>query len=290
MDGLSYTTLPDSDQATHAEVPVNSELDKTVIDRQGLDPHNQRRQNMMFESPSRRKHTFTMHNLRVILGKMMNDYGATAPITVRTRETYNLYKTFFDNSRHTLGAVWASSGFNQRTVENGRLDWALIELTNRARQGKNLIPPKEEWADQDHAEIAGTAGQLLRGVGSCENPADRSMVLKKGSRTGLTSGEFSLVKHTVKWLTHDNRLLMPESSEYAFVSSIPSRGFGAGGGDSGSFVFSPNNRKFVGLLWGGLVLEIPSTNSLVYVTDAKALLQDMNDRYRDRYSFELAED
>ena len=194
-------------------------------------------------------------------------------------------KIFFDKDKNTFGKLWAASGFSRRTRANSKLDWALIEFTRPSRLGTNTVPPPERWPKPELA-LSTLAGKTLRGVGSCDLDVDRKRVFKMGARTGLTYGKFNRLSHDVSWLV-DGESERRKSVEFLFVSkgeqpfSLP--------GDSGALVFS-RDRKFVGLVWGGPRNEQIVNSYPTFVTDAQALLKDMNDQLSGRYVLELAEE
>lgn len=258
-----------------------------MIDRNGMEPDFARRQAMLLESPSRRKHNFTLYGLRADMVAPMKKYGATSPFVVELQRQITQKTRFFDEGRHLFGRPWAASGYCRRTPANGRLDWALLEFTALNRLGRNIVPSANEWTPPDVAPPV-IPGQALKGLASCDDESDRDYVYKKGSRTGLTGGKFNSIKDTVCMKSSDARLGLGVSTEYVFISrSTIDKAF-VGHGDSGSMVFT-RFAEFIGLLWGGHVGGVESASTEIYVTDAATLLQDLDAHFHGRYRFELLE-
>ena len=125
----------------------------------------------------------------------------------------------------------------------------------------------------------------MQGIGSCEDEIDRGKVFKLGSRTGVTSGKISEVRFDVK-MPEDEYL--PEASpsqEFVLFSRLNLNMPSGMPGDSGGFVFS-DRRKFMGLTFAECKIAMYTRNTMVFVTDAGAILKDMNDRCTD-FRFEL---
>lgn len=259
-----------------------------VIDRNGMEPDFAKRLAMQLESPSRRKHNFTLYSLKEDMVKPTKKYGATSSIVVQLQRQIDQKTRFFDEGRHLFGRPWAASGFCSRTAANNRLDWALIEFTMPNRLGRNIVPSANEWPTPEVAPPE-LPGLPLKGLASCDDESDRDDVYKKGSRTGLTRGKFSCIKDDVCIKSSDPQLGLGISSEYVFVSQSTIDKAFAGHGDSGSMVFT-RFAEFIGLLWGGHVGGVQSASTEIYVTDAATLLQHLNTRFQGRYRFELFED
>ncbi len=258
-----------------------------ALDRNGMEPDFAKRQAMVLESPSRRKHNFTLYGLKNDMVEDTQELGATDPQVLRLQRQFDQKKRFFDEGKHLFGRPWAASGFCRRTDDNHRLDWALIEFTMPNRLGSNITPSANEWPMPNAVPIK-LNGQPLKGLGSCDDPIDRRNVYKKGARTGLTHGRFSSIKDNICMKSDDERLNLEVSSEYVFISRSGHDKPFAWQGDSGSMVFT-RLAKFIGLLWGGHVGGVQSASTEIYGTDAATLLQHLNAYFHGRYTFELFE-
>ena len=273
LEGFAYIEGPEG-SVVNAEVPINSQLDK--IDNNGMDPMFDRT-NMTFESPSRRKHNFTLqyHDeeiqsrrsrslsepKRQLLDELIADHERRRAQKVQ----------FFDEERHKYGRLWMCSGLKQRTKHNGRLDIALIDVKS-IRLGDNTVPDVSAWP-LDQAPIK-ACGKLLHGLESCKEGVNLGPVFKVGSATRNTSGQFSAIKSDVR-MEWDKRLgIKNHSTEYCFVTrmAVPFTSHG----DSGSFFFEDFG-SWVGAAFGGStkggVREV-----LNYVMDAQDILDWINEK------------
>lgn len=256
-----------------------------ALDRNGMEPDFARREAMVLESPSRRKHDFTLYYLKNDLVEDIQQCGATDPDVLRLQSRFD-QKDLFDEERHLFGRPWAASGYGRRTSANSRLDWALIEFTKPNRLGTNVMPPKHEWPVEPMIRLP---GRSLKGVCSCDKAFDRKKVFKKGAGTGLTEGSLNCIKDTVRIRSVDDRLNMGVSYEYVFISRwSPDNAF-AVAGDSGAMVFTDFG-KLIGLVWGGSTGDLIKDATEIYMTDAGTLLQHLNAHFQGRYGFELLED
>lgn len=258
-----------------------------ALDRNGMDPDFAKRQAMLLESPSRRKHNFTLYGLKKDLEEDSQELDDTDPDLHSLQQEIDRKTRFFDEGKHLFGRPWAASGYRRRTDGNGRLDWALIKFTMPNRLGSNVTPSANEWP-MPNVVPPRLSGQPLKGLGSCDNPTDRRNVYKKGARTGLTNGSFNCIKDNVYMKSDDARLNLAVSSEYVFISRSSHDQPFALHGDSGAMVFT-RLAKFIGLLWGGHVGGVKSASTEIYVTDAATLLQHLNAHFYGRYTFELFE-
>ena len=260
-----------------------------ALDRNGMEPDFAKRDAMDLESPSRRKHNFTMHHFQNKLVRARQRFGLADPDVLRLQSRLDQKKTFFEEGKHLFGRPWAASGYGRRTNANGRLDWALIEFTKPNRLGKNTMPSRDEWPVPRSEAPIELVGQLLKGVSSCEDPFWRRKVYKKGAGTGLTKGKTNCIKDSVRMKSVDDRLNMGVSFEHVFISHWYQDNAFAVAGDSGAMMFT-NTGKFIGLVWGGPTGDLMKSATEIYVTDAATLLEDLNAHFQGKYRFELCED
>ena len=201
------------------------------------------------------------------------------------RVLYEQKKNFFDEGRHVLGVPYICSGFRFRTPENGRLDYALIEM-NDNRIANNVVPSKAAWNFAAIAPPAAVCDATMYGMASCKDMVQstvmpRTLVYKIGARTGATTGQFNSIKSDVR-MGWDANLKMPYSSEYVFIGiklSVisPTPGNFVLPGDSGSMVFD-NYGRWVGLVHGGPKKHNTINQFFAYITDTQAILDDMTKR------------
>ncbi|KAM0243127.1 hypothetical protein ACHAP5_006917 [Fusarium lateritium] len=271
------------DGKTTISLPPPARCDLRKADEFGLAPgaHDQ---SASMESPPRSKHNYTIWDAK----KAIENYNAqeqeikkrTEDHETKTRQTELLesFKSsaatdmenkieFFDCQKNILGKVYAASGYNKKTDENGRLDWALIKV-NKARIGTNELPKEEAWL-----RIPSLLHPFLT-FGAQLQPQTQSISLghpnrctggfKLGTTTGATCGQFHEFKSSVSLLA-DRHLGTIISDEYVFQygASKPGELF-AGPGDSGSVVFDDFG-GVIGLLFGGLRPN-NSARECVYVT------------------------
>ncbi|KAL9037111.1 MAG: hypothetical protein Q9180_003908 [Flavoplaca navasiana] len=293
FEGMSFEGIPNTTDIAQRNAPLNSEL--ANIDRNGLPAATLNSQDMLLESPSRKKHNYTMQDLSQSIADDQIALNATtdpadgAILRARLAENLEEYadkKKFFDDGMHHLGRPWLASGFTRRTGSNSRLDWALVAFDDDGRIGSNMVPASEHWPVPKKAPID-IAGKVLKGVTSCKNITALDEVFKVGSRTGLTRGEYSGIKVDVNLPAHDNDYGMGSSNEHCFVykGSQP-RPF-ADRGDSGAWIWT-RGAKFVAQFHGGPRAETLAPGSLMYATDAEELFRDMNDMVGPDYTIALA--
>ena len=252
-------------------VEPNSELEK--VDQTGFGPDRKDRESMTFESPSRRKHRFTLlwheQQLAGLEGdlKKLPNYVALQQAITRHREMKARKTDYFDQGKHLLGCLYMCSGHNQR-LEKSRIDIALLEVRDN-KMGNNTIPEAAQWSSSLLAPYA--CGRMLSGIASCKD-ATLGSVFKFGSRTGGTTGQLSPIKSDVKmpW-DKEPHVKMDYSTEYVFVadSSFPLRLF-QDHGDSGSFIFTRPG-QWLGLAFGGS-MKFNMTGAVAYLTDAQVVI------------------
>ena len=217
------------------------------------------------------------------------DPADVAVLRARLAENLDEYtdkKLFFDDGKNLLGRVWLASGFTRRTSSNGRLDWALVAFDDAGRIGSNMMPASEDWPIPKKAPVD-IAGKKSRGITSCQNITPVDEVFKVGSRTGFTRGEYAGVKFGVKIPAHDEDYGMGTSTEHCFVyEGNQNRSF-ANRGDSGAWIWT-RGANFVAQLHGGPRAETLAPGTLMYATDAEALLRDMNDMVGPDYTIRMA--
>ncbi|KAL8828359.1 MAG: hypothetical protein Q9170_006638 [Blastenia crenularia] len=188
-----------------------------LIDRRGMTIESIDTSTRLLESPSRRKHNHTMHDLvegiheareRLnIFTKPELKHKCHAKI-IALQQEYNGKQDFFGAGRHMLGKPWLSSGYSCRTDHNGRLDWALIELDND-RIGSNRIPPEEAWPRPNSAPIV--SGRLVKGIALYMDVTARLGVYKIGPQKDLSVVKYSSLSSGV--LTTDDQRLELQISQ-----------------------------------------------------------------------------
>ena len=283
IEGFGYTEGP-TGSIVKAEVPKNSQLEK--VDNNGMGPRFDRRK-MTFESPSRRKHNFTVryHDKQIQSRRSRSVSEAKRQLLdelIADHEGRRAQKVqFFDEERHKYGQMWMCSGLKQRTKSNGRLDIALIDVRS-TRMGDNTVPDVSAWPVGLAPTVA--CGKLLHGLKSCEEGVNLGSVFKVGSATGTTSGHFSAIKSDVR-MEWDKRLgIENHSTEYCFITRMavpfPSHG------DSGSFLFGELG-SWVGAAFGGST-KAGVREVLNYVTDAQDILDWINEKRGDVNAARLA--
>ena len=83
----------------------------------------------------------------------------------------------------------------------------------------------------------------------------------------------------------DGPLGLAYSSEFVFISDSTEQ-HASTLSDSGSFLFTTRG-KFIGLPWGHPTGNSCMRSAEMYVTDAAALMKDLNEKFRGEYVFEL---
>ncbi|KAL8657111.1 MAG: hypothetical protein Q9226_002244 [Calogaya cf. arnoldii] len=291
LEGSSFTQ--GVQDPVHADAPPNSELE--FVDRNGLRPNARDTTHMLLESPSRKKHNYTLQYLEKEMQECRDDLATTNdPEALQAdlkilEDKYNDRKKFFDDGKHILGKLWMASGFTRRTSYNGRLDWALVEFQDDSRIGSNRTPRREQFPIPSLARTD-LIEKNLRGVTNCNNVAARAEVFKIGSRTGVTRGSYDKLKTDVNFPAHDRPYGMQSSSEHSFVykGDTNPQPF-CNHEDSGSF-FWTGRRDLIAQFHGGPKAETLTEGSLMYATDAEELLKDMNDFAGPEYTITMATD
>ncbi|PCD46356.1 hypothetical protein AU210_001763 [Fusarium oxysporum f. sp. radicis-cucumerinum] len=245
-----------------------------------------------FESPSRIKHNFTVWDLNQRI-QDAKDTVQEDPSEGNVKDLADLEgelkrKTdFFNQNNQALGPLIAASGYGRRSVNNHRLDWALIQVPEH-RQGSNRLPQKGEWTKYNHHSLyrpnAKTYGQPLKTQGRSILPLENrpshlpsvANVWKLGTTTRLTAGKFSRFKNDVK-LIEENHMSQTISNEYCFVYThrLNDPPF-SGHGDSGASVFDEKG-CIVGLLFRG---QVPNKagqggNGVTFVTPIEDVFSDI---------------
>ena len=282
INGYIYTE-GSRNEAVPAIVPQGSDLEK--CDRDGLRPDFPGRDKMIFESPSRCRHNFTIDYRERDLPNPDIDPARFQ----REQAELDRMKDFFDQGKHIFGKTWAASGYCTRTAEKGRLDWALLEVAATHRIGSNILPSEAGWPQGVPKPKAVRLGSLMNGLGSCKSPIHRDRVFKKGGSTGITQGQCNPIKDDVQMVTTDKAYGLPHSEEYAFIINPYSDRAFSEKGDSGSMIFTSAG-KWMGLLWGGRLDDKSTPGSLCYATDAQALLQALNETFEGECTLAFAED
>ncbi|KAM0274004.1 hypothetical protein ACHAPA_000952 [Fusarium lateritium] len=255
-------------------LPSSARCDLWKADEFGLAPgaHDQL---ASMESPPRSKHNYTIWNAKKTIenrnAQQQKIKESTKDHETKRRQIELLenFKSsaatdmenkidFFDCQKNILGKVYAGSGYNKKTDENGRLDWALVKV-NKARIGTNELPKEEAWLKIPsllHPFLTFGA-QLQPQVQSISlgHPNRCTRGFKLGTTTGATCGQFHEFKSSVNLLA-DRHLGTIISDEYVFQYARP--------GDSGSVVFDDFG-GVIGLLFGGLRPH-NSAKECVYVT------------------------
>ena len=265
-----------------AAIPEGSML--RDVDAVGLTPEWKARESMKYESPSRRKHNFSIqyHNKRIdsyekyrleAIKEAIDDDGRSLGRRIAEEQAKERKIQYFDNGFQNLGKLWMASGYLQRTKDNGRIDLALLEL-NPGRVGNNTVPDQSLWESKGFLPPDEACGKLLKRVGSCKDGSSMPNVFKFGSRTGATSGQFNSIKSDVKIKSDRYIRTTDHSTEYVFISDPKDPEGGkdfADHGDSGSFVFTYHG-VWVGVIFGGTDKQNVNDKTLTYVIDAEEAL------------------
>ncbi|KAG7412947.1 hypothetical protein Forpe1208_v008455 [Fusarium oxysporum f. sp. rapae] len=190
----------------------------------------------------------------------------------------------FCKGLHTIGKLYAASGFKERSDDQGRLDWALISIKN-SRVGSNQLPGKDTWkkwgvyAPRLTYDIPLGPQTMSIRLNPPTGMQRTTHGWKLGATTGATAGEFHEVKFQVD-LADDRHLKVQTSTEYAFQSSHPSIGGFGFRGDSGSIVYDERG-GIVGLMFRGQVLNTSAQSSaLIYVTPIEHVFNSIKGAHR----------
>ncbi|KAF5590811.1 uncharacterized protein FSUBG_10675 [Fusarium subglutinans] len=252
-----------------------------------------------FECPPRIKHNFTIWAINDEISQVEKDQAQTlsqgnaqqqkAIIDGMDADKKDLVEekvaklAHFDKGLHTIGKLYAASGFKERTNDQGRLDWALVNI-NKSRVGSNQLPGKETWkrwgVHAPRRTYDQPLGQQTMSI-SCKPPTDMPRTLrgwKLGATTGATAGEFHEIKFQVD-LADDRHLSVQTSTEIAFQSCNTSIGPFSSRGDSGSVVYDENG-GIVGLLFRGQVLNT-AEKPLIYITPIEHVFSSIKGAHRE---------
>ena len=157
-------------------VPPDSELH--AIDRKGLGPHYAARENITFESPTRRTHRFSLQwhdqeiqkrEARLKWSEISASNKERLQLEIEDHRERRARKVkFFDEGRQRFGHLFMCSGFKKRTPDNYRIDIAIIEV-NADRIGDNTLPHASSWRENFQAPVIG-CGSILNSMASCQDP------------------------------------------------------------------------------------------------------------------------
>ncbi|KAJ4037361.1 hypothetical protein NW756_005634 [Fusarium oxysporum] len=254
-----------------------------------------------FECPPRIKHNYTIWAINDEISQREKVEACTSPYETAQEQkaTSDLLETekkhfieekaakiaHFNKGLHTIGKLYAASGFKERSDDQGRLDWALININN-SRVGNNQLPGKETWKRWGGDAPFLTYNKPLRpqAMSIRLNPPTGMQRTtdgwKLGATTGATAGEFHSIKFQVN-LLDDRHLNVPTSTEYAFQSRNLDLGRFSCRGDSGSVVYDERG-GIVGLMFRGQVLNGASEQSggLIYVTPIEHVFNSIKGAHR----------
>ncbi|KAL8793306.1 MAG: hypothetical protein Q9195_004083 [Heterodermia aff. obscurata] len=272
IDGHTFTQDKNGEPM---EGPVRQDSELQKVDKSGSGPGRKEREKVTFESPSRRKHRFTVqwHGEQIVRFEgVLKDSPGSANVQqrlIKEREMRARKIQYFDQEKHRLGCLFMCSGYKQR-LENNRIDLAVLEVRD-TKMGNNTIPGAAAWPDS--SDPPASEGRVLSGIASCKAESDLGSVFKFGSRTGGTTGKFSPIKSDIRmpW-DGEPHVNMGYSTEYAFVAKpyTPPRPF-LEQGDSGSFVFTDSG-KWLGLAFAGCTKNGQVGGAVCYFTDAQVVL------------------
>ena len=274
IPGFSYNEGTNG-EPIEASVPAKSVL--WNIDRNGMGPdmETERAQITAFESPSRRKHNFSLHyhdgklnTLQERIIRHFDDFHAQDQIEKHEASRRQKIEYFNQGKQH-LGELWMASGFKQHTKENGRIDIALLEI-DREKMGSNLVPDRSTWTLKRLSAPEAACGKILKGLKPCSERTALGEVFKVGSRAGGTTGRFNSIESDMNYGVSGEASGLKESKENCFVADSASRPF-LDYGDSGSFVFTYDG-EWVGVVRGGSSKQNLQGKVLGAVTDAQEII------------------
>ncbi|KAF4345316.1 hypothetical protein FBEOM_720 [Fusarium beomiforme] len=206
---------------------------------------------------------------------------------------------FFEKGKHTLGQLYAASGFTRRSEENFRLDWALIQV-KKAREGSNRLPGEEEWEqaipelglrpyatfDKPLKQQKNSLLPLPQPKGGSTLPYTETLY-KKGSRTGVTKGSFYDLKASCQ-LKDDDHVSPRPSNEFIFMSDSAKDVFAAPG-DSGSIAYDSTG-AVLGLLHRGHQPNGTNDEPYAYVTPIELIFKDIKEFLNDDAEIRIVEE
>ncbi|KAF4499489.1 hypothetical protein FAGAP_4339 [Fusarium agapanthi] len=272
--------VSDKGKAEIASPEVRSNLYR--VDNDGFKPSSMI-PSVSFECPPRIKHNFTIWAINDEISQIEKDQAETlsngTPQQQKaTSDRLDAQKkdlveekaaklAYFNKGLHTIGKLYATSGFKDRTDDQGRLDWALVKI-NKSRVGSNQLPGQETWkkwgVDAPRRTYDQPLGQQTMSI-SPNPPTGMQRTIngwKMGATTGATAGEFHEIKFQVD-LADDRYLGVQTSTEIAFQSCNFNIGPFSSHGDSGSVVYDELG-GIVGLLFRGQVLN--TSGRLIFIT------------------------
>ncbi|EKD20604.1 hypothetical protein MBM_01286 [Drepanopeziza brunnea f. sp. 'multigermtubi' MB_m1] len=153
-----------------------------------------------------------------------------------------------------IGYVRHSSGLSRRTQTRGKLDWALIEVTDQTCVGKNFPALRSKLTPEHFASFLGDRfinedvyfdipGQIIDTVGTLSEETvmkPMSWVAKQGRTSRITTGDLNELWSGVKW---DDGTT---SWEHQIFPLIGGETF-ARPGDSGSLVHNVD-KEWIGMM------------------------------------------
>ncbi|KAH6617986.1 hypothetical protein B0J18DRAFT_436105 [Chaetomium sp. MPI-SDFR-AT-0129] len=265
--------------------PVARDTELWKVDKEGLGTGAAKQLQVQVESPTRAKLNFSVSVNRAGVEKKRKenpDAFATARISEMEAQEKE-WLAFFNDEKHVLGRVCFASGYLQRTSQNGRLDWALINPTEDSRVGQNLLPTSEEWqatwgmGEYPHRTGVAITSPQPGSTTSIHDMKHGDVVYKVGASTKWTIGEFNGFKADCvikeeRYMNGQGRKVPLKSTEFVFIPSLGAYKLGvhnwgvpfARWGDSGSVVWDTNGCA-VGLLFRGQS-PAQSMNWFTYVT------------------------
>ncbi|SPN96495.1 uncharacterized protein DNG_00023 [Cephalotrichum gorgonifer] len=237
------------------------------------------------ESPSRWAHNYSVYELKHTLRDLQEAGGDNQEYSDLKHHMGTELEgkiAFFDGEKHVLGAIWAASGLGQRTKDNQRLDWALLDVI-QDRQGGNKLPTYASWIEKyahNHRPLPGGNGVPLKPAPS--QPISKlhggELAFKLGARSGQTLGSYSRYRTDSK-VKYDEYMGAQMSSQYVFVphggkddgsSSTPF----ADEGDSGAVVYNASGEG-LGLLFTGQVPKEAGGQGYFLVTPMEDVFKDI---------------
>ncbi|KAK1760432.1 hypothetical protein QBC47DRAFT_396428 [Echria macrotheca] len=278
LEGFSVKLDPDVKSISIEEPTQADALWK--FDMDGITPESA--PSAEFESPSRVRHnnTVPVKDVWIQYFTQSNNGDEKAKTEAERKEII----FFFDNGKQILGKIFCASGYERRTADNARLDWALIMPLNPDRIGANLLPSEETWrAKYDNPRFfPHVFGKLLQppSDSGLEGLKHTDRVFKVGTTTGVTVGRFNKIKDNVS-IREDRHLGFGVSKEISHIQGaalgciFPRNPAVGDQGDSGSVIWDEEGR-LAGLLYRGLKPH-RAENSLIYITPIHDVFKDIVD-------------
>ncbi|KAF5568041.1 dihydrolipoyl dehydrogenase [Fusarium phyllophilum] len=291
-----FTVAPNGTDSSVAPPIANSDL--WTLDSAGYTPNSSAKPTA-FESPSRSKHHFNIHDIDDHVAvltkhiqylekkdwptkeKQLQEFrGRIAAL----RDERKQKTDFFGANKQALGRLYAASRFRRRLVGR-RMDWALIEF-DRPWHGR--LPEREEWkshlsrvSEMPYMTFGMKLEEQTRSIEALSGLAWSSRtfsVYKIGTSSGPTAGSLLCTNNLVT--IKDDQYMNPSPTEemafepkrYTYASE---RGFCASG-DSGSVVFDELG-GIVGLMIGGHRNNNSYNHGYGYVTPIEYVFKDIKD-------------